>query len=81
MPPAAPALRGERSAASPGAATPGAAAAGASPSGSTAPAPAFSGAAAALEMNIYIPWKSAARHRRGAGRRLEPKLVILPECE
>lgn len=45
------------------------------------PCPGCSGAAAALEMNIYIPWKRAARHRRGAGRRLQPKLVILPECE
>lgn len=76
VPPAVPALRGKRPAASPGAAAPGA-----SPPGSSAPAPGFSGASAALEMNIYIPWKSAARHRRGAGRRLEPKLVILPECE
>lgn len=78
VPPAVRARRGERPAASPGAAAPGAAPPG---SAAPAPAPAFSGAAAALEMNIYISWKSAARHRREAGRRLEPELVILPECE
>lgn len=61
VPPAVPALHGERPAASPGAA------AAASPPGSTALAPAFSGAAAAMEMNIYIPWKSAVATAEGPG--------------
>lgn len=32
--------------------------------------------------NEYLhPLEKRSRHRRGAGRRLEPKLVTLPECE